>query len=115
MRRSAARYLLNASKFFPDVLVNTIYLLNLVANVFIDNGLVFINTIDIKRLGNIIRLYYIYFIKIKQYTNIQNSYYILYYYGPSVISVTVTKGGHLRGSRLYGTSGTIGRGVSRVT
>ena len=28
-------------------------------------------------------------------------------YGPSVISVTVTKGGHPRGSRLYGTSGTI--------
>ena len=36
-------------------------------------------------------------------------------YGPSVISVTVTKGGHPRGSRLYGTSGTMGRGVSRVT
>ena len=35
-------------------------------------------------------------------------------YEPSVISVTVTKGGHPRGSRLYGTSGTIGRGVSRV-
>ena len=30
-----------------------------------------------------------------------------YCYGPSVISVTVTKGGHLRGSRLYKTSGTI--------
>ena len=29
-------------------------------------------------------------------------------YGPSVISVMVTKGGHLRGG------GTIGRGVSRV-
>ena len=36
-------------------------------------------------------------------------------YGPSVISVTVTKGGHPRGDRLYGTSGTMGRGVSRVT
>ena len=35
-------------------------------------------------------------------------------YGPSVISVTVTKGEHLKGSRLYGTSGTIRRGVSRV-
>ena len=37
------------------------------------------------------------------------------YYRPSVISVTVTKGGHPRGNRLYGTSGTMGRGVSRVT
>ena len=36
-------------------------------------------------------------------------------YGPSVISVTVTKGGHPRGSRLYRTSKTMGRGVSRVT
>ena len=36
-------------------------------------------------------------------------------YRPSVISVTVTTGGHLKGSRLYKTSGTIGRGVSRVT
>ena len=36
-------------------------------------------------------------------------------YGPSVISVTVTKGGHLSGGRLYGTSETIGRGVSQVT
>ena len=35
-------------------------------------------------------------------------------YKPSVISVTVTKGGHPRGSGLYGTSGTIGRGVSQV-
>ena len=39
----------------------------------------------------------------------------LAYYGLSVISVTVTKGGHPRGSGLYGTSRTIGRGVSRVT
>ena len=36
-------------------------------------------------------------------------------YGPSVISVTVTKGGHLRGGGLYGTSKTMGRGVSWVT
>ena len=36
-------------------------------------------------------------------------------YGPSVISVTVTKGGHPRGGGLHGTSGTIGRGVSQVT
>ena len=36
-------------------------------------------------------------------------------YGPSVISVTVTKGGHPRGGGLYGTSETMGRGVSRVT
>ena len=36
-------------------------------------------------------------------------------YGLSVISVTVTKGGHLRGSGLYGTSKTIRREVSRVT
>ena len=35
-------------------------------------------------------------------------------YGPNVISVTVTKGGHLRGSRLYGTSKTIERGAGRV-
>ena len=33
-------------------------------------------------------------------------------YGPSVISVTVTKGGHLSGNRLYGTSRTIGQGVA---
>ena len=33
-------------------------------------------------------------------------------YGPSVISVTVTKGGHARGGGLYGTSGTMGRGVA---
>ena len=37
------------------------------------------------------------------------------YYGPNIIGVTVTKGGHLSSSRLYRTSGTIGRGVSRVT
>ena len=37
------------------------------------------------------------------------------YYGPSVISVTVTKGGHPRGDGLYGTSGTMGRGVGQVT
>ena len=35
-------------------------------------------------------------------------------YGPSVISVTVTKGGHLSGSRLYGTSKTMGRGVAEL-
>ena len=34
------------------------------------------------------------------------------YYRPSIISVTVTKGGHLSRSRLYGTSRTIGRGVN---
>ena len=34
-------------------------------------------------------------------------------YGPNVINVTVTKGGHPRGSRLYGTSRTIGRGVAK--
>ena len=33
-------------------------------------------------------------------------------YGSSVISVTVTKGGHPRGGGLYGTSRTIGRGVT---
>ena len=33
-------------------------------------------------------------------------------YGPSVISVTVTTGGHPRGGGLYGTSGTMGRGVA---
>ena len=35
-------------------------------------------------------------------------------YGPSIISVTVTKGGYLSGKGLYRTSKTIGRGVSRV-
>ena len=35
-------------------------------------------------------------------------------YGPSVISVTVTKGGHPRGGGLYGTSGTMGRGVAEL-
>ena len=38
----------------------------------------------------------------------------LYCYGPSVISVTVTKGEHPRGSRLYGTSKTMGRGVAEL-
>ena len=33
-------------------------------------------------------------------------------YVPSVISVTVTKGGHPKGSKLYKTSGTIGRRVA---
>ena len=33
-------------------------------------------------------------------------------YGPSVISIMVTKGGHLSGSGLYGTSGAMGRGVT---
>ena len=36
-------------------------------------------------------------------------------YRPSVISVTVTKGGHPSGSGLYGAGGTMGRGVSWVT
>ena len=36
------------------------------------------------------------------------------YYGPGVISVTVTKGEHLGGGRLYKTSETIRWGVSRV-
>ena len=44
--------------------------------------------------------------------SIIKSYYLCY--GPNVISVTVTKGGHPRGSGLYGTSKTIKRGVSRV-
>ena len=35
-----------------------------------------------------------------------------YYYGLSVISVTVTKEGHLRGGKLYRTSKTMGRGVA---
>ena len=37
-----------------------------------------------------------------------------YYYGPSVISVTVTKRGHLGDSGLYKTSRTIGRGVAEL-
>ena len=36
------------------------------------------------------------------------------YYGPSVISVTVTTGGHLRGNRLHRTSKTMGRGVAEL-
>ena len=39
---------------------------------------------------------------------------VLKCYGPSVISVTVTKGGHPRGSRLYRTSKTIKRGVAKL-
>ena len=35
-------------------------------------------------------------------------------YGPSVISVTVTKGGHPSDSGLYGTSGTIRWGVAEL-
>ena len=35
-------------------------------------------------------------------------------YGPSVISIIVTKGGHPRGSELYGTSGTMGQGVAEL-
>ena len=35
-------------------------------------------------------------------------------YGPNVISITVTKGGHLKGNRLYRTSGTMGRGVAEL-
>ena len=35
-------------------------------------------------------------------------------YGPSVISVTVTKGGYLRDSGLYKTSRTIGQGVAKL-
>ena len=35
-------------------------------------------------------------------------------YGPSVISVTVTKRGYPRGSGLYETSGTIGWGVTKL-
>ena len=35
-------------------------------------------------------------------------------YRPSVISVTVTKGGPLRSSGLYRTSGTIGQGVAEL-
>ena len=34
-------------------------------------------------------------------------------YGPSVINITVTTKGHLRGGRLYKTSGTIGQGVAK--
>ena len=37
-----------------------------------------------------------------------------YCYGPSVISVTVTTGGYLRGGGLYKTSRTIGRGVAEL-
>ena len=34
-------------------------------------------------------------------------------YGPSIIRVTVTKGGYSRCSRLYATSKTMGRGVAK--
>ena len=37
-----------------------------------------------------------------------------FYYGPSVISIMVTKGGHLSGSRLYKTSKTIKQGVAEL-
>ena len=40
---------------------------------------------------------------------------MIIYYGPSVISVIVTKGGYLRGSRLYKTSKTIRRGVRKCS
>ena len=36
-----------------------------------------------------------------------------YCYGPNIISVTVTKGGHLSGGGLYRTSKTMGRGVAK--
>ena len=36
------------------------------------------------------------------------------YYGPSVISVTVTKGGPLKSSRLYKTNKTIRRGIAEL-
>ena len=35
-------------------------------------------------------------------------------YGPSVISITVTKGEHLRSSGLYKISGIIRRGVAKL-
>ena len=35
-------------------------------------------------------------------------------YGPSIIRVTVTKGGHPRGGGLYRTSRTIGQGVAEL-
>ena len=35
-------------------------------------------------------------------------------YGPSIISVPVTKGGYPRGGRLHKTSRTIGRGVAEL-
>ena len=38
---------------------------------------------------------------------------LLLYYGPSVISITVIKGGHLKGNRLYKTSRTIRRRVTK--
>ena len=37
-----------------------------------------------------------------------------YYYRPNIISVTFTKGEYLRGSKLYKTSRTIGRGVAKL-
>ena len=39
---------------------------------------------------------------------------VVVYYGPSIISVTVTKGGYLRGNRLYKTSKTIRQGVTEL-
>ena len=36
------------------------------------------------------------------------------YYGPSIISVIVIKGEHLRGSRLYKTSKTMGWGIAKL-
>ena len=43
-----------------------------------------------------------------------NLMHVLSCYKPSVISVTVTKGGYLRGSRLYKISKTIRRGVAEL-
>ena len=36
------------------------------------------------------------------------------YYGSSIIRVTVTKRGYLKGNRLYKTSGAIRRGVAEL-
>ena len=47
-------------------------------------------------------------IKLIKTTYITKTAYLYLCYGPSVISVMATKGGHLRDSRLYKTSGTIG-------
>ena len=39
---------------------------------------------------------------------------LTFYYGPNIISITVTKGGHPKGNKLYGTSGTIKQGVAEL-
>ena len=53
-------------------------------------------------------------LRINKNSKIKYNYLKLVCYGPSVISVTVTKGGHPKGSRLYRISGIRGQGVAKL-